>query len=106
MKDIILCSSNPLLIKSLYGIMRDAGTGVDIVEHPSLAVQKIIEKKYDAVIIDSDPFGLSAEDAATIIRRIAPEMPVLLVGLKEGRKRAEVDLEIFKRMIHAIAQTA
>ena len=107
MKDIILCSSNPMLVKSLYGILRDAGTLVETVEHPSIAVQKIIARKYDAVIIDSDPFGLSAEDATEIIRRVAPEIQILLVGTARNSRQAEaVDLEVFKRVIHAIAQTA
>ena len=85
MKNIILCSSNPLLIKSLYGVLRDEGYAIEDVEHPALAVQKVLEELYDFVIVDAEPFGLSAEDAARIIRTIAPEMPILCVG---GARRA------------------
>jgi DNA-binding response OmpR family regulator len=110
MKNIILCSSNPLLIKSLYGILRDEGYAVELCEHPSNAVQLIMQKHYDLIIVDSEPFGLSTEDAVTIMRKIAPAMPVLKVGDadQELRERltslaAPLDLEAFKSTIHRIA---
>lgn len=80
MKKIILCSSNPLLTKSLYGILRDEGYAVEDVEHPALAVRKILGGRFDFLIVDAEPFGLSAEDAARIIGTIAPEMPILRIG--------------------------
>jgi len=80
MKKIMLCSSNPLLVKSLYGMLRDEGYLVEDVEHPALAVQRILKNAYDFLIVDAEPFGLSAEDAACIMKTIAPEMPVLRIG--------------------------
>jgi len=107
MKKILLCSSNPLLVKSLYGLLRDDGYDVDIVEHPSLAVQRILVGGYDMMVVDSEPFGLSAEDAVQIIRSTMPELPVLYVGSGEHSTAlavdAPVDLEEFKRTLHAIA---
>lgn len=107
MKDIVLCSSNPILVKSLYGVLRDEGYNVVTVEHPAVAVQKVLSGKYDFIIVDSEPFGLSAEDAAQIITAVAPDMPVLFVG-GGGKERAPavktpVDLEELKRTIHRIA---
>jgi len=108
MKDIILCSSNPLMIKSLYGVLRDEGHNVETVEHPALAVQKALLKSYDLIIVDSEPFGLSAEDAVHIIKTVAPDMPVLCLGCgrtknHEAELETPLDLEDFKRMIHSYA---
>ncbi len=108
MKDIILCSSNPILIKSLYGVLRDEGYFVETIEHPSFAVQMVMRRPYDVILIDSEPFGLSAEDAAEILRAIAPAMPVLFIGAGGDRERqravaAPLDLEELKRTILGIA---
>jgi CheY-like chemotaxis protein len=107
MKKIILCSSNPLLIKSLYGMLRDEGYAIEEVEHPALAVQKVLSSTYDFVIVDAEPFGLSAEDAARIITTIAPEMPIFCVGGGAAGDdlpmiRLPADLETIKEMIHHI----
>ncbi len=108
MKNIILCSSNPIMIKSLYGILRDEGYNVQIVEHPAHAVQKVLDGRYDLIIVDSEPFGLSAEDAVQIIKTVAPGMPILCVGCGPGKHHeasveTPLDLEDFKRMIHSFA---
>jgi DNA-binding response OmpR family regulator len=106
MKNIILCSSNPILVKSLYGILRDEGHNVETIEHPAFAVQMVMHKPYDLIIIDSEPFGLSAPDAAEIIRTVAPGMQILFVGSSRDDDRAAdgpLDLEEFKRTIHSIA---
>ncbi len=108
MKNIILCSSNPILIKSLYAILRDEGYNVDTVDHPALAVQKVMFGLYDFVIVDSEPFGLSAEDAVRIIKTVAPDMPIVHVGAGSHEEpsmavETPIDLEEFKRAIHSIA---
>lgn len=108
MKDIILCSSNPILVKNLYGILRDEGYNVDSVDHPALAVQKVMHGSYDFIIVDSEPFGLSAEDAGRIIKAVAPDMPIVHVGsgsheVLSMSVETPVDLEEFKRTIHSIA---
>lgn len=108
MKNIILCTSNPILIKSLYGILRDEGYEVETIEHPALAVQMVMRRSYDFIIVDSEPFGLSAEDAVDIIKTVAPEMPILFVGGEREKDHADgigmpLDLEKFKRTIHNIS---
>jgi DNA-binding response OmpR family regulator len=104
MKKMVLCSSNPLLIKSLYGMLRDEGFAVETVEHPALAVQKVLGGGYDFVIVDAEPFGLSAEDAARIIAAIAPGMPIFRFGGEESENppmiRLPADLEAIKEMLH------
>jgi two-component SAPR family response regulator len=108
MKKILLCSSNPILVKSLYGILRDDGHSVETIEHPVLAVQMVMNNQYDVLIIDSEPFGLSAEDAAEIVRIVAPGVFILFVGRHQDRTHVQavetpLDLEEFKRTIHSIA---
>jgi DNA-binding NtrC family response regulator len=102
MTSILLCSSNPILIKSLYGVLRDEGYNVETVEHPSLAVKKVLTVHYDFVIVDSEPFGLSAEDAAQIISSVAADTPVVV--LDGGRRAGQpLDLAELTRTIHSIA---
>ena len=108
MKNILLCSSNPILIKSLYSMLREDGYNVETIEHPAHAVQMVMRRHYHFVIVDSEPFGLSAEDAAKIIKAVAPLMPVLFVGDDRLDSQAQsvktpIDLEAFKRTIHSIA---
>ena len=108
MKNIILCSSNPILIKSLYSMLRDDGYHVETIEHPAQAVQMVMRRHYHCVIVDSEPFGLSAGDAANIIKAVAPLMPVLFIGddvvdTHTHAAHAGIDLEVFKRTIHSIA---
>lgn len=108
MKNIILCSSNPILIKSLYSMLREDGYNVETIEHPAHAVQMVMRRHYHFVIVDSEPFGLSAGDAAKIIKAVAPLMPVLFVGDDHMDTQAQsvktpIDLEAFKRTIHSIA---
>ena len=101
---MILCSSNPLLIKNLYDMLRDAGHAVEAVEHPALAVKRVLCGGYDCVVVDAEPFGLSAEDAARIIRTIAPEMPIFSFGGEElGNPptiKLPADWEAIKEMLH------
>lgn len=80
MHEVLFCTHNPILIKNVYGVLRDCGCLVDIVDHPAHAIQKVMEKKYGAVIIDARPFGLPAEDAAHIIKAASPDVHVILVG--------------------------
>jgi DNA-binding NtrC family response regulator len=107
MNKILLCSANPILIKSLYGVLRDDGHDVEVIEHPALAVQKVMAGGFGMMIVDSEPFGLSAEDAVQIIRSTMPDLPVLYVGSGTHGPmpavEAPVDLEEFKRTIHNIA---
>jgi DNA-binding NtrC family response regulator len=108
MKNIILCSSNPILIKSLYGMLRDDGYQVETIEHPAQAVQMVMRRHYDCVIVDSEPFGLSAGDAAKIIKTVAPLMPILFVGddridTHTQAVHTAIDLEAFKRTLYRIA---
>lgn len=106
MKHLLVCSSNPILTKNLYGILRDGGFDVDSIEHPAFAVQKVLGGSYDAVILDSEPFGLSAEEAVAIIKTVAPALPVLYVGAGQDPAQSgerSLDLEKLRQTIKSIA---
>jgi DNA-binding response OmpR family regulator len=105
--EILLCTQNPILIKGIYGILRDEGYGVEIADYPAHAVQKILHGEYRAVIIDTHAFGLPAEDAVRIIRVVSPEIVIILVGCREYEAdalsvRMPVDLGELKRLVHGI----
>lgn len=107
MIEILLCSHNPLLIKNLYGIIRDEGYAVEIVDHPTLAVQKFMQKNYAFIIFDSGSFGLTAGEAVQIIRSLSSDIPILILGSTECSVSAEglpipLNLEEFKQSIHDI----
>ncbi len=105
MTDVLLCSNNQLLAKSLYAILRDEGYSVETADHPSLAVQMVLQKEYAALVIDFEPFGLSVDDAVRIIRSVRPEIFVLFIGDEttsvDGLSiEAPVDLVKFRQTIH------
>ncbi len=111
MTDVLLCSNNQLLAKSLYGMLRDEGYSVETADHPAMAVQMAIRKEYTALIIDFEPFGLSVDDAVRIIRTIRPEITVLFIGHDAADEahscdglsiEAPVDLAEFRQTIQAM----
>lgn len=109
MEDVLLCTHDPILVKSLYGILRDKGYDVEIADHLALAVQMVLKSRYYAVIIDDKSFGLSAEDAVQIIRRVSPDMLIIVAGEPACRTdaltiRTPVDLEEFSDVLNAIHQ--
>jgi DNA-binding NtrC family response regulator len=105
--EILLCTNNPILTKSLYGILRDEGCNVEIADHPSDAVQMVLRREYRALIIDSEPFGLSVDDAIKIIKKLLPDIIVILVGDEAHVADAlsidaPIDLAEFKRTIRDV----
>ena len=110
MEEILLCTHDPILVKSLYGILRDKGHDVEIADHLALAIQMILKSHYYAVIIDGKPFGLSVEDAVQIMKTVSPEMPIIVVGGPECETgalsiRMPVDLEELRELINSIHQS-
>ena len=109
MDEILLCTHNPLLVKSLYGVLRDEGHSVRVADHLTLAVQMVLKNPYYAVIMDGRPFGLSVEDAVQIMKTVSPEMPIIVVGGREGEADAlnismPVDLEELREVINSMHQ--
>lgn len=107
MEELLLCTYDPIFLKSLYGMLREEGFGVDVVEHTSIAVQKTFHKEYAAVILDSESIGLAAEDAAEIIRVASRDAAVIITGgakLSGSALSVEkpVDLEEFRALLRSL----
>jgi DNA-binding response OmpR family regulator len=107
MHEILLCTHDPILVKSLYGVLRDRGHSVEIADHLALAVQMTLKSHYYAVIIDGKPFGLSVEDAVQIMKTVSPEMPIIVMGGREDEAdtlsiRMPVDLEELRDLLHTM----
>jgi len=105
MHDILVCTHNPILLKSLYGVLRDEGFDVAISDHPALAVQMVLKKDYAAVLIDAQTFGLPVDDSIQIIKSISPEATVIVIGSSEYDSdalsvRIPVDLAEVKKLVH------
>lgn len=99
------------MIKGLYGILRDEGYNVDLSDYPAHAVQQIIKNSYGAIIIDSQAFGMPAEDAIRVIKNIAPEIRVILVGYPEEETdslsiKVPIDLEKLRDLVHSMHKNA
>jgi uroporphyrinogen decarboxylase len=77
---ILLCTCDPIFVKSLYGLLREDGCWVDVVDRCALAVRKALARDYDVVIMDAESVGLPADDAADIIMKTAKETAVIIVG--------------------------
>lgn len=109
--NILLCTQNPLLIKGLYGILRDEGYNVDLSDYPAHAVRQIMKNSYEAVIIDSQAFGMPAEDAVKVIKTIAPEIRVILIGYPEDETdslsiKVPIDLEILRDLVQSMHKSS
>jgi CheY-like chemotaxis protein len=106
-EQILLCSNNPIFIKSLYGVLWDAGLHADIADHHSLAITMVLNRRYLAIIIDAAQLGLAAEEIIRIIKGILPDIPIIVAGCDVSSDgafslKAPVDLEEFKEVIHTI----
>lgn len=80
MKDLLLCSQDSLLVKSIYGPLRDDGYRVETVEHHSDAVRSVLHSHYSAVVVDSKDIGLNVTETARIIKNIQKETVIVLIG--------------------------
>jgi len=80
MSRVLLCSSDPLVFRHLYGILRDEGFAIDLAGHAAAAVRMSFETEYVAIVLDAECVGLPAMDAARIIRDVRPKTRVIVAG--------------------------
>lgn len=107
MNDILVCTHDPILMKNVYGILRDEGFEVDTSDSPGRAVQMVIRGSYGAVIIDTHAFGLPVEDAVLIIKTVSPNIQVILIGHSEVAQdalsiRVPLNLEELRETVHSL----
>ena len=77
-----------MFVKSIYGALRSEGFELEVVERTAMAVQYSLRKSYGAVVIDPNAIGLSAVDAAEIIR-MGGTM-VLIAGQEGGGRGGDI----------------
>lgn len=77
---VLISSYDPMFLKSLYGMLREAGFEVETSENPAGAVQKTLARDYLAVVMDSESVGLPATDAARLIKNTSPGVTVVISG--------------------------
>jgi DNA-binding NtrC family response regulator len=90
MRNILLCSQEPLLVKEIYRLLRDEGFEVDTVEYIADSVRWYLIKSYEAVILDTRNVGLNAMEAASIMKNVFPETPIFLIGDEHYRNESIV----------------
>lgn len=101
----LLCSHDPLLIKSFYGLFREEGFIVDLVDHPSFAIKRVMEGDIELFIMDAATFGLSVKETIEIIRNVAPDLPCIVVGNDQNGASPAIeryDLERLRSLLRAI----
>lgn len=80
MKKTLICSHNPILVKSLYGLLIEEGLTIEVVDHITFAIKRIIEGDIGLLLMDSSIFGLSMNEAIEIIRDVDPDLPYIMVS--------------------------
>ncbi len=68
------------MIKNLYGPLRDSGYQVETSEHPADAIKSVIATSYLSVVLDSRDIGMTATDAAAVIKSLRPDTSVIVIG--------------------------
>ncbi len=85
-------------MKGLYAPLREDGYTIDIAEHTAEAVRCVLQRHYDVIILDSRDIGLKASEASSIIRKIDPEVYIVLIGDNEGYEYSE-DILVIDRPV-------
>lgn len=105
MRKTLLCSHDPMLIKNLYGLFIDSGFSVEVVDHPSFAIKRIMEGGIELLVIDAATIGLSAKETVEIIGNLVPDLPYILVGKDSNRPSMDgFDIERLKGFLMAIRE--
>jgi DNA-binding response OmpR family regulator len=80
MKALLLCSQDPLFLKSLYCVLKEEGYDIEVATHTADAVRLSLFRGYAAVIMDSGNVGFSEREAAKVITSVTGGTPVIIAG--------------------------
>lgn len=81
-KRILLADDEEILIEAVSEILRYNNYGVDVVYDGKQAVEKVLENKYDIIILDVMMPVMSGIEAIKIIRKNNVNTPIILVTAK------------------------
>ncbi len=79
MLDVLVCCDDPLLRRSLIGVVNEEGYTVRCVENTADAVRHQLTEPSRVVVIDYAGFGMSPQEAAMVIREVSPLTQVVLI---------------------------
>jgi DNA-binding NtrC family response regulator len=85
MKALLLCSQDPLFLKSLYCVLKEEGYEIEVATHTANAVRLSLFRCYSAVIMDSGNVGFSEREAAKVITSVTGGTPVIIAGGGDSR---------------------
>lgn len=72
----------------LMGILRAAGSNVEGYENLCDAVRSMMRERCDLLVLDLQQPGLPCETALSLLRQVAPEVPVVLTTADPGGRNA------------------
>lgn len=90
---IVIVEDHPLVAQGLAALLHDNGRVVDIVLHPDHVENSIQRHKPDLVLLDLSMPGRNGLELLPIIRRVKPDVKVLVVTMHFDRTIAEMAFE-------------
>ncbi len=80
MSDILVCNADNPLNQYLAKLISEEGHRVEVAKRGSEAIQKILSKKFRAVILGMDIEGMSGVEAISIINKIDTNLPIIAIA--------------------------
>ena len=80
MANVLLCTQDSMLVRGLEYPLRDAGHDVTAATGTADGVRRFLERAFDVVVLDADSVGMSADEAVSVLRRVAPETRAVVRG--------------------------
>jgi DNA-binding NtrC family response regulator len=80
MGNVLLCTHDAMLLKGLEYPLREAGHSVDSASGAVQALRMFFDRTFDLVLLDADVMGMSASEAVSVLRQVAPETRTIIKG--------------------------
>jgi len=80
MSDILVCNADNPLNQYLAKLISEEGHRVEVTQRGSEAIQKILGKRFKAVILGMDIEGMSGVEAISIINKIDTNLPIIVIA--------------------------
>ena len=80
MANVLLCTQDSMLVRGLEYPLRDAGHDVTAATGTAEGVRFCLARPFDVVVLDADSVGMSAAEAVSVLRQVAPETRAVVRG--------------------------
>lgn len=84
MSDILVCNSDRPLSQYLVNLLSEEGHRVEVTQKGSDAIQKILSKKFKAVILGMDIEGMSGVEVISIVNKIDTTLPIIAIATDDS----------------------